>query len=162
MAVKVAITGALSKPRKEIVQWIERTANAQFSSGVTYETDYLVASRFDTSKAKRAAKLGITVISESEMREFISKGAFPETERPLRRYVYPANFRTDEIEWKEEVTPNRLCFLEYSDNEGVVSQRFIQLARKGTGSNGHGYLGAFDGEVFKTFREDRVIKLEKL
>src|SRR5579871_832417 len=113
MAVKVAITGALSKTREEIVQSIESATNAQFSRGVTYDTDYLVASRFDTNKAKRAAKLGITVISESEMWKFISKGAFPETEKQIRHCAYPPNFRTDEIESEEEFIPNRLCFLEY-------------------------------------------------
>jgi predicted DNA-binding transcriptional regulator YafY len=55
-----------------------------------------------------------------------------------------------------------LCFLEYSDNEGAVTQRFIRLSCKGIGSNRHQYLGAFDNERFKTFRADRVLKLEQL
>jgi hypothetical protein len=162
MRVKVAITGTLSQPRREIVRLIEGRTNAEFSPEVTYDTNYLVASRFDTDKARRAAKLGVTVISESEMSECISRGLFPENDKPTRPRTYPPNFRTEEIVWHEEFEPQRLCFLEYSDNEGVRTQRFITLARKGVGSNGHEYLGAFDGDTFKTFRSDRVTKLEVL
>jgi len=161
MAVKVSITGVLSMPRKAAVQLIERT-NAHFSAEVTYDVNYLVASRFDTNKAKRASKIGASVISEAEMLDFIAKGFFPENSKPIRPHTYPPNFRDDEIVWTEELSPSRLCFLEYSDNEGTVTQRFVLLARKGKGSNGHEYLGAFDNERFKTFRLDRVLKLEEL
>ena len=162
MPVKVAITGTLSKPRREIAQLINGCTDAEFVESVTYDTNYLVASRFDTHKAKYAAQIGVTVISEAEMLEHIQQGSFPKNST-LMRPPHPApNFRTDEIEWAENYTPDRLCFLEYSDNEGVVTQRFVRLACKGTGSNGHEYFGAYDHGIFKTFRVDRVRKLEEL
>jgi hypothetical protein len=162
MAVKVSITGTLSMPRKEAVRLIESRTNAHFSPEVTYDVSYLVASRFDTNKARRAAQIGVSVISEAEMMQHIDDGCFPENRKPLRPHSYPPNFRTDEIVWAEEFNPSRLCFLEYSDNEGTVTQRFVRISCKGKGSNDHEYLGAFDNDVFKTFRADRVLKLEKL
>lgn len=162
MTVKVSITGQLSMSRKEAVRLIESRTNACFSAEVSYDVNYLVASRFDTDKAKRAAKIGVSVISEAEMMEFIERGVFPENSKPIQPHTYPPNFRDDEIAWTEELTPLRLCFLEYSDNEGTVTQRFVLVARKGRGSNGYDYLGAFDNERFKTFRWDRVLKLQEL
>lgn len=160
MAVKVAITGALSMPRKSAAELIETHTNAKFADSVTYDVNYLVASRFDTIKARKAAKIGVAVISEAELMDYIQKGAFPENQKPLRPEFHNL-FRTDEITWTEKIQPERL-FLEYSDNEGVVTQRFIWLCCKGRGSNGHEYLGAFDNETFKTFRTDRVLRLEEL
>ena len=160
MPIKVAITGTLSKPRKEIVRLIEDRSNAQFSEDVTYDTNYLVAARFDTNKAKRAAEIGVTVISESEMMVFIEGGVFPENQTHMRPTHIP-DVKTDEITWEERFTPE-LCFLEYCDNEGQVTQRFVHLVCKGTGSNGHKYLGAYDSERFKTFRIDRIQKIQEL
>ena len=160
LRIKVAITGTLSKPRKEIVRLMEDRSNAEFSPDVTYDTNYLVAARFDTNKAKRAAQIGVTVTSESEMMKFIGNGAFPENQTPVRPTHIP-DFRTDEITWEEQFTPE-LCFLEYCDNEGQVTQRFVHLTCKGTGSNGHKYLGAYDSERFKTFRIDRILRIETL
>jgi len=160
MAVKISITGTLSMPRKEAVQLIESRTNAQFSRDVTYDVNYLVAARFDTNKAKRAAQIGVTVISEAEMLDCIQKGSFPENGKPLRPDA--SHDPADDVVWTEEFNPARLCFLEYSDAEGVTSQRFIRLSCKGKGNNGHDYLGAFDDERFKTFRADRVVTLEEL
>jgi hypothetical protein len=162
MSVRVAITGTLSRPRKEIVEQINATSNGEFAPSVTYDTNYLVASRFDTEKAKTAAQIGVTVISEKELMEFIQQGSFPQNRTPIRPPRPAPDFRTDEIKWKERYAPERLCFLEYCDNEGTVTQRFVLLSRKGIGSNGHEYLGAFDHEVFKTFRAARVRKIEEL
>jgi len=160
MAVKVSITGTLSMPRRAAVQLIESHTNAQFSPDVTYDVNYLVAARFDTNKAKRAVQIGVTVISEAEMLHCIQNGSFPENSKPLRPDV--PHCPADDVVWIEEYNPARLCFLEYSDAEGVVSQRFIRLSCKGKGGNGYDYLGAFDDERFKTFRADRVVKLEDL
>jgi BRCA1-like protein len=161
MAVRVAITGALSMPRKSAAELIETHTNAKFADSVTYDVNYLVASRFDTNKARKAAKIGVTVISEAELIDFIQKGEFPKSEKPVRPDFHDP-FRVDEITWTEEIQPERVCFLEYSDNEGVATQRFVRLCCKGRGSNGHDYLGAFDNERFKTFRTDRVVRLEEL
>jgi hypothetical protein len=161
MSIKVAITGILSLPRNKAVELIQTRTKAQFVNRISYEVNYLVASRFDTEKAKAAAKIGVTVISEAEMMGFIEKGEFPETPKPVRP-EWRNPFRDDEILWTEEIQPERRCLLEYSDNEGVITQRLIRLSCKERGSNGYEYLGAFDNERFKTFRADRVVKLVEL
>ena|SRR5450631_423091 len=161
MTVKVAITGTLSMSRKSAAELIETHTNAQFVDSVTYDVNYLVAGRFDTNKARKAAKIGVAIISEAELMDYIQKGTFPENQKPVRPEFHDP-FRVDEITWTEEIQPERVCFLEYSDNEGVATQRFIRLCCKGSGSNGHDYLGAFDNERFKTFRTDRVLRLEEL
>lgn len=126
-----------------------------------YDVNYLVASAFDTIKARKAAKIGVAIISEAELMNYIQKGEFPENQKPLRPEFHDP-FRVDEIVWREEIRPERLCFLEYSDSQNVVTQRFIRLSCKGLGTNGRNYLGAFDNEGFKTFRADRVLRLEEL
>lgn len=161
MSIKVAITGILALPRNKAVELIETRTSAHFVKRISYEVNYLVASRFDTEKAKAAAKIGLTVISEAEMMGFIEKGEFPENSKPIHPEWHNP-FRDDEIVWTEEIQPDRRCLLEYSDNEGVITQRFIRLTCKGRGSNGFEYLGAFDNERFKTFRADRIVKLEEL
>src|SRR5712671_1521534 len=77
--VLVAITGTLSMARSEAVALIESRTNARFSPDVTYHTNYLVAARFDTNKAHRAAALGIVIISETDMLGYVEKGLFPAT-----------------------------------------------------------------------------------
>ena len=51
--------------------------NARFVSGVSSQTDYLISSRKDTNKAKRAKAFGTQVIDEAEMMAFIKAGNFP-------------------------------------------------------------------------------------
>ena len=51
--------------------------NARFVSGVSSQTDYLISSRKDTNKAKRAKSFGTQVIDETEMMAFIKAGNFP-------------------------------------------------------------------------------------
>ena len=41
------------------------------------QTDYLISSRKDTNKAKRARSFGTKVIDEAEMIAFIKAGKFP-------------------------------------------------------------------------------------
>jgi hypothetical protein len=161
MTVKVAITGALSIPRKSAAELIEARTNAKFADSVTYDVNYLVAARFDTNKARKAAKIGVAIISEAELMDYIQKGVFPESQKPVRPEFHDP-FRVDEIVWTEEIHPERVCFLEYTDDEGVETQRFIRTCCRGRGSNGYDYLGAFDNERFKTFRTDRVLRLEEL
>ena len=161
MTVKVAITGVLSMPRKSAAELIETRTNARFADSVTYDVNYLVASRFDSNKARKAAKIGVAIISEVDLMNYIQKGEFPENQKPVHP-EFRDPFRVDEITWTEEILPERVCFLEYSDNQNVVTQRYIRLSCKGLGSNGHNYLGAFDNEGFKTFRADRILRLEQL
>ena len=161
--VHVAITGTLSRPRHEIVALIESKTNARFSEHVTYETNYLVASRFDTIKARRAAKLGVKVLTEQDMMGFIERGHFEPTPLPVKP---PSNWRPidlDAIEYEtiEQFPQPRVYYLKYRDSEGRESERFI-LAMERVKSGSHEYLAGYDHECYKTFRLDRIEKMEDL
>ena len=72
------ITGALDKyKRVDAIVEIHNKTNARFVSGVSSKTDYLISSRKDTNKAKRARSFGTRVIDENEMIAFIKAGNFP-------------------------------------------------------------------------------------
>ena len=159
--MKVAITGTLSIPRGEAIKLIESRTNAAFSPHVTYDTNYLVAARFDTNKARRAAEIGVTVISEHDMMEFVEQGAFPANKLPERpKYPHVSHF--PDMTWTEAYEPERIVLLEYQDAEGVVSQRYVAVCCKGIGSNGVEYIGGYDAERFKIFRVDRIRKMEQI
>ena len=71
------ITGALEKfKRIDAIVKIHNKTNARFVSGVSSKTDYLISSRKDTNKAKRAKAFGTQVIDEAEMMAFIKVGNF--------------------------------------------------------------------------------------
>ena len=66
------ITGALEKYKRiDAIVEIHNKTNARFVSGVSSQTDYLISSRKDTSKAKKARAFGTKVIDENEMMAFI-------------------------------------------------------------------------------------------
>ena len=72
------ITGALEKfKRIDAIVEIHNKTNARFVSRVSSQTDYLISSRKDTNKAKRARAFGTRVIDEAEMMAFIKAGKFP-------------------------------------------------------------------------------------
>ena len=72
------ITGALEKYKRiDAIVEIHTKTNARFVSGVSSQTDYLISSRKDTNKAKRARAFGTRVIDEAEMMAFIKAGRFP-------------------------------------------------------------------------------------
>ena len=72
------ITGELEKfKRIDAIVEIHTRTNARFVSGVSSQTDYLISSRKDTNKAKRARAFGTRVIDEAEMMAFIKAGKFP-------------------------------------------------------------------------------------
>jgi hypothetical protein len=156
--VLVAITGTLSMPRSQAVALIESRTNARFSPDVTYHTNYLVAARFDTNKAHRAAALGIVIISEADMLGYVEKGPFPATrlpDRPKHTSHFP------EIEWKELFHPEKIAFMEYQDGGGLVTSRYVMITCKGD-SGGNEYYGGYDAECFKTFRTERILRLEEI
>ncbi|MFA6159391.1 MAG: BRCT domain-containing protein [Candidatus Paceibacterota bacterium] len=64
------ITGTLSAPRKEIVERIEE-AGGIVSSSISSKTDYLVVGEDAGSKVEKAQKLGIKMLSESELEEML-------------------------------------------------------------------------------------------
>lgn len=159
--MKVAITGTLSMPRSEAVALIKSKTNAEFAERVSYDINYLVAARFDTNKARRAAQIRVTVISEVDMMEFIQQGAFPQNQLPERpKYPHVSNF--PDITWAETYHPERIVLLDYQDSEGLVTQRYVALTCKGLGSNDVEYVGGYDAERFKIFRTDRILRMEQI
>ena len=159
--MKIAITGTLLMPRSEAVALIESRTNAEFTEHVTYDTNYLVAARFDTNKAHRAAQIGVTVISEADMIEFIQQGAFPQNRLPDRpKHPHVSNF--PDITWAETYHPERIVLLDYQDGEGVITQRYVALTCRGLGSNDVEYIGGYDAERFKIFRTDRILKVKQI
>ena len=72
------ITGALDGLKRiDAIVMIHNKTNARFVSVVSKNTDYLISSRKDTNKAKRARKIGTQVIDQAEMRAFVKSGKFP-------------------------------------------------------------------------------------
>ena len=72
------ITGALDGLKRiDAIVMIHNKTNARFVSMVSKNTDYLISSRKDTNKAKRARKFGTQVIDQAEMMTFIKSGNFP-------------------------------------------------------------------------------------
>ena len=61
------ITGALEKyKRVDAIVEIHNKTNARFVSGVSSRTDYLISSRKDTSKAKKAKTAGKYLVSTQD------------------------------------------------------------------------------------------------
>jgi hypothetical protein len=152
--VTVAITGDLSVPREEAIVRVNATDNGRYVSKVAMNTDYLIAVRFDTVKARRAAAFGTVVIDESDFNEYLEANHFPR-----RRARKEAHGHWPTIEWIREVDVPVLQYLKYQASNGKVTERFIEITRHGSGPNGDAIFEAFDGLGVKTFREDRVIKL---
>ena len=72
------ITGALDGLKRiDAIVMIHNKTNARFVSMVSRNTDYLISSRKDTNKAKRARKFGTQVIDQTEMMGFVKCGKFP-------------------------------------------------------------------------------------
>ena len=76
--VTFCITGALDKMKRiDAIVMIHNKTNARWVSMVSKNTDYLISSRKDTNKAKRAKKFGTQVIDQTEMMAFVKSGKFP-------------------------------------------------------------------------------------
>jgi hypothetical protein len=178
MKVRVAITGTLSRPRKEIIQLIQTKTNAVYHSSVDPTTDYLVASRRDTAKAQAASECGVEVLTEAELFGYIEAGHIPprlayrqadlrnpeESKAFLQKITrllpfVPAEPKRGEwdIVWSEILDPSLTVALEYEDFDGTHSERTATVSQRGKRPDGTLYWGATDDERFKTFREDRIV-----
>ena len=62
----LVITGTLSRPRQEIKEKLA-AAGARIASSISSKTDYLLAGSQPGSKLTKAKKLGIKIISETEL-----------------------------------------------------------------------------------------------
>ena len=153
----VAITGTLSKPREEFATRIDSTSNARFVTKVAGDTDYLVAARFDTAKARKAAIFGATIITEQDLESFLTDGYFPPR---AHRDTHVSNW--PEITWTEVVADPYIYLVEYEDAGGDKSIRYVTVTMRGRNQQGIEYFEAFDGLAKKTFRVDRVISMKKV
>ena len=71
------ITGALDGLKRiDAIVMIHNKTNARWVSMVSKNTDYLISSRKDTRKAKRAKTFGTQIITQDEMMAFVKKGKF--------------------------------------------------------------------------------------
>lgn len=75
--VTFCITGALSRPRKEIALSI-KSQGAKVVSSVSSKLDYLVAGESAGSKLEKANRLGVRVVSETELDTIIGGGILPD------------------------------------------------------------------------------------
>ena len=153
----VAITGELSQPRAEVVAMLEKLSNVHFVTRVAGDTDYLIAARFDTAKARKAAVSGTTIITEEDCKKFIEAGAFPVRKH---RNTHVSNW--PEITWTEVYENPDLCFLKYTEQTGEISARYVIPLRRGHGQTGREYFEGFDGLSRKTFRLDRIVSIERV
>ena len=163
----MSITGTLSNfKRKDAVQAIEN-CGAQFVNEINYQTNYLVSTRFDTVKAKKAKEIGVQIISESEFSDFIEIGLFLTNEKPeAPERHYPNNF--PKPDWKALDNPKSVSF-EYVNADGEIKLRNVIVIAVGSYTTEKGgtrhYLQAFepDTQSQKTFRMDRIFgELPKL
>ena len=68
------LTGTLSKPRPRVQEKIE-AAGGKVTSSVSKKTDYLVAGDNPGSKRERAERLGVNIITESELEAMLTGGS---------------------------------------------------------------------------------------
>jgi hypothetical protein len=153
----VAITGTLGKPRAEIAAMIDATVNARWVEKVHKDTDYLVAARMDTAKARMAAVEGATIITEEELNQYLTAGRFPWRKH---RDTHVSNW--PELTWTEFVEAPELFLLTYKDAEEVLSTRYIRITKYGHNAAARDYFEAWDGIQLKTYRRDRIIEMIRI
>jgi hypothetical protein len=77
--------------------------------------------------------------------------------------IVDSGFKHSQIAWEDTQEPPVLQRMEYADRYGEYSERMVAVRHfKGSHQNGHEYLGAYDDGTFKSFRKDRILKLEKI
>jgi hypothetical protein len=125
---QVAITGTLSVPPKDAAALINSTSNARFHRDVTFQTNYLVAAIMDSGKARKAAKLGVAIITGTEMMQFVASATFPENSVGTR-VPHVNNFPKSNL---SEARRRFACFPEHEDGDGLVTQTFVLVCSEGT------------------------------
>lgn len=157
--ILVAITGTLEQPRQRVAELINATENGQFVARVDRTTHYLVSALIESNRTRDAEDLGIDIISETTLRQYISQGRFPKPSRPRPRY-YPPRAPSGNITWiaRDALT----CRLKYEDGAGKITEHCVVWVNIGSeeGHEPNGWIGAYDEtRTYKTFRFDRVVEM---
>jgi hypothetical protein len=90
---------------------------------------------------------------------YVHAGRFPENSTP-EKPAHISNF--PEIVWSKTYSTPTPYYIEYEDGSGVLTQRYILVTAEGRATNGNDYIGAYDGEWFKTFRRDRLRRFQPI
>ena len=157
--VSVAITGALSIPRAEAARLINTSKNAQFVTSVTYHTSYLVSALPDSQKVRKAREIGVTIISEAQLFDYLKHGMFP----PVKAHEYhrPAPPPFD-VDWTTTYAVPRHVLIKYTDADQQYSEREAEVFAEGKSPAGITYFNILDEEGFKTFRADRIVEMVEI
>lgn len=70
-------------------------------------------------------------------------------------------FNSDDIGWNEQFDPPLSRTIQYANRNGEYSEREVFITCRGEGPNGKPYVGAIHDGVFKTFREDRILRVDQ-
>lgn len=153
------LIGFTRKEAKAVIEGLD----AEFSTTVTYDTNYLVAADLATGKAKKAAQIGVEVITEAEFEYFIDAGAFPENRVPDKPQTDWVNNFPD-LDWQEfPSSAARVLNIEYQDADGVVTTRKVRPLATAEYVTKRGlkveYLKGVDltTSSLKWFRFDRIL-----
>jgi hypothetical protein len=157
--VSVAITGKLSVPRAEAARLINASKNAQFVDSVTYRTDYLVSAIDNSNKVKKARQIGVEVLTEDQLFEYLKAGTFPRPQ--AHEYVRPAP-PPFEVEWTEKFPTPRHVLIKYRDAQQRCTERVADVFAIGQSPAGAVYLSVLDGEGFKALRAERIIEMVEI
>jgi hypothetical protein len=157
--VSVAITGTLSIPRAEAARLINSSKNAQFVPSVTYHTSYLVSALPDSQKVRKAREIGVTIISEAQLFDYLKHGTFP----PAKTHDYhrPAPPPFD-VDWTTTYAEPRHVLIKYTDADQQYSEREAEVFGEGKSPAGITYFNILDEEGFKTFRADRIVEMVEI
>ncbi len=68
----IVLTGSMSEPRTKIKEMLEKFG-AKLTNSISKKTDFLIYGENAGSKYEKAIKLGITVLTEDEMKRFLSE-----------------------------------------------------------------------------------------
>jgi DNA ligase (NAD+) len=68
----VVLTGSMSRPRSEIKEMLE-SMGAKVTNTVSHKTDYVIYGEDPGSKYDKAQTLGVTLLSEEEMRHMLGE-----------------------------------------------------------------------------------------
>jgi hypothetical protein len=157
--ISVAITGTLSVSRKEATDLINASKNAYFVPSVTYQTSYLVSALQDSQKVRKANAIGVTVISEAQLFDYLKCGIFPPVKTHEYHHPAPAPF---DVEWTTTYAVPHHVLIKYLDADQRYSEREAEVFAEGKSPAGITYFQVLDDERLKTFRADRIVEIVEI